>query len=63
VNGVVKGDVGVFTANDTPVGRHVVRLTNLPGRCRVDGDPQRPITVAAGRSTTVRFVVLCTQAH
>ena len=61
INGAVKGDIGVFTANDTPAGRHVVRLKDLPGRCRVDGDSEREITVSAGRSTTVRFVVLCTQ--
>jgi hypothetical protein len=60
LKGFVKGDVGVFTADDTPAGSQVVRLTNLPGRCRVDGDPERKITVAAGRSITVRFVVVCT---
>jgi hypothetical protein len=60
LNGSVKGDVGVFTADDTPAGSQVVRLTNLPGRCRVDGDPERQIIVAAGRSTTVQFLVVCT---
>ena len=59
VEGSVKGDVGVFTA-DMPAGSHVVRLKSLPGRCRVDGDPERKISVSAGRSTTVRFVVECT---
>jgi hypothetical protein len=59
VEGSVRGDVGVFTADDTPAGRHVVRLKSLPGRCRVDGDPERDISVSAGRSTTVRFVVVC----
>jgi len=60
LKGSVKGDVGVFTADDTPEGSQVVRLTNLPGRCRVDGDPERKIIVRAGRSTTVRFLVVCT---
>ena len=60
LNGSVKGDVGVFTADNTPAGSQVVRLTHLPGRCRVDGEPERKITVAAGRSSTVRFVVVCT---
>jgi hypothetical protein len=60
VNGSVKGDIGIFTADDTPAGNHVVRLKNLPARCRVDGDNERKITVAAGRSTAVRFVVVCT---
>jgi hypothetical protein len=60
VNGSVKGDIGIFTADDTPVGNHVVRLKNLPDGCRVDGNSEHKITVAAGRSTTVRFVVICT---
>jgi hypothetical protein len=60
MEGSVRGDVGVFTADRTPAGSHVVRLKNLPGRCRVDGDPEPRITVSAGRSTTVRFVVVCT---
>jgi hypothetical protein len=59
VEGPVKGDIGIFTSDDTPAGTHVVRLKNLPGGCRVDGDNERKITVAAGRSTTVRFVVTC----
>jgi hypothetical protein len=60
VEGSVRGDVGVVTLDDTPAGSHVVRLKNLPGRCRVEGDPERRITVAAGGSTTVRFAVACT---
>jgi hypothetical protein len=59
VRGSVKGDVGVFTA-DTPAGNQVVRLTGLPGRCRVDGNSERQIRVSDGRSTTIRFVVVCT---
>jgi hypothetical protein len=58
VRGSVKGDVGVFTA-DTPAGSHVVRLTDLPARCRIDGNPERRISVSDGRSTTIRFVVVC----
>jgi hypothetical protein len=60
VEGSIRGDVGVFTAEQTPAGSHVVRVKNLPGRCRVDGEPERRIVVAAGGSTTVRFVVVCT---
>jgi hypothetical protein len=60
VTGSVRGDVGVFTAYDTPAGNHVVRLKDLPGRCRVDGDAERKVSVAAGRTATVRFVVVCT---
>jgi len=60
VEGSARGDVGVVTLDVTPAGNHVVRLKNLPGRCRVEGDAERRITVAAGGSTTVRFVVACT---
>jgi hypothetical protein len=60
MNGSVKGDVGVFTARNVPAGSHVVRLKDLPRGCRVDGDAERKVSVSAGRSTAVRFVVLCT---
>jgi hypothetical protein len=59
LHGSVKGDVGVFTADHTPAGNHVVRLENLPDRCRVDGDPERKIIVSASRSAIVRFTVVC----
>jgi hypothetical protein len=35
-------------------------LKDLPGRCRVDGDAERKISVSIGRMATVRFVVVCT---
>jgi len=60
VEGTVKGDVGVFTADHTPLGSQVVRMKDLPSRCRIDGDPERKITVSAGRSTTLHFTVVCT---
>ena len=60
IEGTVKGDIGIFTADDAPAGNQVVRMKDLPGRCAVDGETERKITVAAGRSTTVRFVVTCT---
>jgi hypothetical protein len=59
VEGAVKGDIGVFTADNTPAGSHIVRLKNLPAGCRVDGDTERKIVVSAGQSMTVRFVVTC----
>jgi hypothetical protein len=58
--GTVKGDIGIFTADHTPAGNQIVRLKNLPSRCRVDGDSERKIVVSAGRSTPLRFVVVCT---
>jgi hypothetical protein len=60
MDGSVKGGVGVFTARNVPAGSHVVQLKDLPRECRVDGDAERKISVSAGRSTVVRFVVVCT---
>jgi hypothetical protein len=60
IEGPVKGDIGVFTADNTPAGSQVVRLKNLPGRCKVEGNAERTIDGAARSSTTVRFVVVCT---
>jgi hypothetical protein len=59
VDGAIRGDVGVFTADNVPAGNQVVRLKDLSARCHVEGDPQRSIRVTAGRSVTVRFVVVC----
>jgi hypothetical protein len=59
IGGPISADAGIFTAPDTPAGDHVVRLTGLPGRCRLDGDSERKISVSARRSATVRFVVVC----
>jgi hypothetical protein len=58
--GPIKADVGVFTARNIPAGEHVVRLTDAPSRCAVDGGPERKVTVSEQRSATVRFVVKCT---
>lgn len=59
VNAPIKADAGVYTANDTPAGTHVVRLKDLPGRCRVEGNEERQISVSPRRSAVVRFVVVC----
>ncbi len=59
VNTSIKADAGVYTANDTPAGTHIVGLKNLPGRCRVEGNAERQISVSPRRSAVVRFVVVC----
>jgi hypothetical protein len=61
--GPVRADAGVFTARNVPAGEHVVRLTGLPDRCRVDGGADRAITVSDRRSAVVRFVVDCGSAR
>ena len=57
--GPIKADAGVFTARNTPAGEHVVRLTDVPDRCAVDGGAERKVTVSEQRSATIRFVVKC----
>ena len=59
IGGPVQARAGVFTRTNTPVGEQVVRLTDVPARCRVEGGPERTITVSAARSTTLRLVVVC----
>jgi hypothetical protein len=58
-SGSVDADAGIFTAPNVPPGEHVVRLTNVPARCRVEGGAERTIRVAADRSAAVRFAVEC----
>jgi hypothetical protein len=58
-SGRIKADAGVFTARNAPAGEHVVRLTDLPPRCIVDGGSDRKVTVSAQRSAAIRFVVKC----
>jgi hypothetical protein len=59
IGGAIKADAGIFTARNTPVGNHVVRLTEVPARCRIDGGAERTVSVSPRRSTTVRFVIAC----
>ena len=60
INGSVKGDVGIFTARNVPPGNHVVRMKDLPRECQVEGAAEQTVRVSPGRSTAVRFVVMCT---
>jgi hypothetical protein len=56
----VKADAGVFTSGDVPYGDHVVRLVDVPARCRVDGGPERNISLSEKQqSTALRFSVQC----
>jgi hypothetical protein len=60
ISGVVRADAGVLTRSDVPPGDHVVRLLDLPARCRVDGGAERTITLSPQRrSAVVRFHVVC----
>lgn len=60
IEGVVKGDVGIFTARNIPPGSYVVRMKDLPRGCRVEGDAQQTVRVSARGSSAVRFAVVCT---
>jgi hypothetical protein len=56
----VKADAGVFTSDDIPFGEHVVRLSEVPASCRVDGGAERKITISDNnRIVAVRFEVRC----
>jgi hypothetical protein len=60
ISGSVKADAGVFTRSEVPSGDHVVRLLDLPARCRVEGAAERTITISqARRSAALRFHVVC----
>lgn len=52
--GSLKAQAGVFTTDALDPGEHVVRLTDVPAGCRVDGGAIRKITISDDR----RFVVL-----
>jgi hypothetical protein len=60
ITGTIKARAGVFTTSRTPAGDHLVRLIDVPGRCRIDGSGERRITVSRARPITTRFVVTCT---
>ena len=54
ITGHLKADAGVFTTDAIPPGEHVVRLTDVPATCRIDGGATRTIVISDER----RFVVL-----
>jgi len=61
LSGSVRADVGVFTKSNVAPGDHVVRLLDVPARCRVDDGAERTITLSQQRrSAVVRFHVVCT---
>ena len=60
ISGTVKADAGVFTNDDIPTGDHVIRLGDVPGRCHIEGGPERKISVTPQRrSVVLRFDVNC----
>ena len=60
ISETVRADAGVVTRSNVPSGDHVVRLIDLPARCRVDGAAERTITISqARRSAALRFHVVC----
>jgi hypothetical protein len=60
IDGTVRADAGVLTRSDVPPGDHLVRLLDVPSRCRVDGAAERTITIPPqGGSAVLRFQVVC----
>jgi Tol biopolymer transport system component len=50
---------GTLTLPNMPVGSHTVRLTGLAANCSVSGANPRTVSVAAGATANVAFVVEC----
>jgi hypothetical protein len=60
IDEAVKADAGVLTKSGLPWGDHVVRLFDLPERCRADGPAERTVTISPQRrSAALRFHVVC----
>lgn len=59
VSGPVKSHAGIFSTGNIPPGEHVVRLTDVPGRCRIQGSSERRIISTTARPTLVRYEVVC----
>jgi hypothetical protein len=56
----IKADAGVFTNNSITAGTHVVRLLDVPARCRVADGAERTVTISQQRrNAVVRFDVDC----
>ena len=54
----IRADAGVYD-EDVPAGDYRVRLSGVPGHCRVNGPSERRVVVSARRTTAVRFSVAC----
>jgi hypothetical protein len=60
ISGTVKADAGVFVSDDLPPGDHLVRLHDVPPRCRVEGGTERKVAISPQRrSVVLRFDVDC----
>jgi probable HAF family extracellular repeat protein len=62
IDGTERGSLGVnseVTHDQLLPGTHLVGLSAIAGNCRVDGENPRSISVTAGETPTVRFVVVC----
>lgn len=59
VSGPVKSHAGIFTTGNIPPGEHVVRLTDVPERCRIQGSAERRITSTTARPVLIRYEVVC----
>jgi hypothetical protein len=50
---------GVLRATDVTPGNHMTGLAGLAANCSVSGENPRPVTVIAGQTTSVAFVISC----
>src|SRR5687767_15273087 len=54
------GATATLTSEDIDPGTYPVQLTGMAANCTVAGENPRTVTVTAGESTTVAFVITCT---
>lgn len=60
IEGSVKADAGVLTRGGLAPGDHVVRLLEVPARCRVKGGADRTVIISRQRpAAVVRYDVDC----
>jgi hypothetical protein len=52
---------GTLRVDDVPAGSHAVGLGDVATNCSVSGGPSRQVAVTTGRTTDVRFAVICSE--
>jgi Tol biopolymer transport system component len=50
---------GIHQVDELPAGSHTVRLGGMAANCTVEGSNPRPVSVEAGATATVQFIVTC----
>ncbi len=56
------GNTATLTSEDIDPGTYPVQLTGMAANCTVEGESPRSVTVTAGETTTVAFVITCSES-